>query len=1208
MKPSNRRHHSLLRLLLIVASAFWLAILPAVAVDAESIAGVAVSGISGAGPGAGPAAESGALAAGTVVVNLNPSASNVAKDQIFTVDIQVVAGNQPVDGVEIHLYFDPTYLQVVDASGNPTDRIVNNDRLSQVIRNKVYTDTVPSRIYFAAGVLDPDEPRPSGTFALATIRFKALWGTGGVGLPLNFGIDLPYKTEVTYASASVLAGVQNGTVMISGTTQPATPTLTLTATLAPTRTATPTLTKTPQPGKTVYVSINPATSSVARGQTFTVDIQIAAGSQLLDGAEIHLYFDPTYLQVVDASGNPTDRIVDNGYLSEVIRNKVYTDTAPSRIHFAAGVLNPEELRPSGTFALATIRFKALWGTGGVGLPLAFGTEMPFKTEITYLATSVLAGVQNGTVMISGETPPITPTPTATATQTKTHTPTQTPTPTATPSATSTPTRSPTPQSTVEICFQKGWQPNSSFTAVQDTYLSSWSPTTPCGSIGCDGYNSSFVRLRQDGAWLPLVKFDPSSYIPSGLSTVIVQARLRMLVVYSSNAFALTGDLYRVNRPWDQLTATWSSPWSLAGCGAIPADREGAIASSTVLPSEKAYWAEWDITSLMQDWVAGRAANNGVILVGKGDFSREVAFVSSEHPDAWNRPELCVKYFVLPATATPSATPTDTATPTITPTETASPTRTLTPTRTATATRTQTSTPTITSTPTETPTGTLTLVHTPTQTLTPTLTPTITPTEPFMNPVIRLDPAASTAQVGDTFVVEVKVDHAVNLGGVQFAVAFNPSIVSVQGVTLGAFPGSTGRTAVAVGPSIDNVAGHFTFRVLSFGTAAGPSGTGTVAYVTLRALVEGSSSLMFTEAQLTDTLGQVIGSLTTAPGSVRVSYAYTPTITPTGTITPTPTVTPTATTTPTTTPTPTATGTLPPTATPTPTPTETPLPYDKPITRCFQYGVSPSISYSGAADTYLFGDDPARNLGQEDILRINYDGRHKALLRFDLARYIPTDAIVDQVRLDVRFYYSRYVAAATDIGLFEVYRPWVENEATWNQSAVGYAWNGCDAAEDRSLVPVATTVVELLGWQMWESQDLTALVQRWVSEPVSNKGMALIGMSPTIRQFWSATSSQRVLAEERPKLCVVFHRPQPTPTPTPTQTLTATPTRTPTGTLTPTQTRTTAPTQTPTITRTPTVSGTPTRTATRTATPTITPTRTSTPSTREVFLPIVVRQR
>ena len=966
-----------------------------------------------------------ASASQAVTVNLNPSVSSVSKDQIFTVDIQVVAGAQQVDGAEIHLYFDQTYLQVVNAAGSPVGSIQDNGYLSQVIRNKVYTDTQQARIYFAAGIYDPEEPKPSGTFPLATVRFKALWGTGGLTTPLTFGTVLPYRTEVTFAGSSVLGSVEHGGVVISGTTPPMTPTPTATFTLVPTATPTPTRTNTPAPGRTVYVNVYPSTSSVAKDEFFTVDIQVVAGTQPIDGAEIHLFFDQLFLQVVDAAGNPTDRIQSNGFLSQVIRNKVYTDTQQARIYFAAGIYDPEEPRPSGTFALATVRFKALWGTGAGSVPLTFGIELPYRTEVTSGGSSVLAGVGNGSVSISGEEPPMTPTPTATPTNTFTPTRTQTSTATATsthtptPTRTSTPTITPTPKVIYSVCLAQGLLPNTSYNGAQDTHLHSWYPTTVNGT-------DPFLRLRTDNGARPALKFRLDPIIPIGPGVTVLDAQLHLSLAYVSNSYAMTASVFRINRAWDHVSATWLTPWTTAGCDAVPTDREGAAVSTVSIPAEQASWVIWDVTTLVRDWVTNGMVNNGMLILGQGDLNREVSFQSSNHPDANFRPKLCITYFGegIPPTSTPTAT--------VSPT----------PTWTAISTATKT--------PTNTPTGTLLPTETPTRTATPTTTSTFTPT-------------------------------------------------------------------------------------------------------------------------------------------------------PTSTSTPTRTSTPTATFTPTLTPT--ATG--------------TPVPFDLPITRWFQMGVSPA-GYNGVADTYITSSDEYRNSGGESALKINYDGREKTLLRFDLSRYIPSDVVVTSARLDVNFYLfdSRYPGIPTEIGAFEVLRPWAEYEATWRRPAVGLTWTGCDGVGDRTSAPAASTVVDATGWHMWQDDGLTQLVQRWVSDPTSNNGLVLIGQSPTERQFWAATSSQNGTVASRPKLWVVFYRPSPTatptetatPSPTPTVTLTptnsatptdtSTPTHTPTSTATatqtPTSTATATATQTSTPEPTPTYSPTATATATASVTPTLTPTITKTP--------------
>jgi hypothetical protein len=942
-------------------------------------------------------------AAGDVVIQLDPASPSVAKDAIFTVDIEVVAGSQPVDGAEVHLDFDESYLQVVDAGGNPVSTIENSGILDVPIQNSV--DNGEGRIDFAAGTFSGTPP--SGTFVLATIRFKALWGTGGGSTPLTFSTQLPRKTDATYEGGSVLAGVANGSVTISGEAPAGTPTVTPTAT----RTATPT--NTTQPGQTVYVNLDPANPFVAKDDIFTVDIRIVAGSQSVDGAEVHLDFDRTYLRVVDAGGAPASAIESSGILDVPIQNSANNDEG--KIDFAAGTFSGTP--PSGTFVLATIRFKALWGTGGGSTPLVFVTHLPRNTDVTYEGGSVLAGVENGSVTISGETPPATPTNTATPTRTATRTLTPTNTPTDTPTIT------PTPKSTLEVWLQQGVSPDASYSGVEDTYLNSWTPNAIYGEAG-------ELELRSDGWKRPLIKFDLSPHIPSSFPIVVVKAELWLWMSWANNDFFIDADAYRVNRHWTQGTANWYNPWTSDGCAAIPGDREGTVAASARLRLAER-WVQWDITDLVRDWVPGLAANEGVVVIGSGEQTRAVKFASSDYGDPLRRPKLMVQYYELPPTPTPTHTATQTSTPTDTATPTNSPTVTQTATQTDTATAT--STPTDTLTPTATPEDTATPTATPTDTLTPTPT------------------------------------------------------------------GTSTRT---------------------------PTPTDT---------------------------------LTPTPTST-ITQTPTPTPTATITLTPTDTLTPTPTLPSTETPTPTATLTPTPTRTSTPTPTSTSLPPGVPFTFGFQNGILPEPSYSGVEDTYIDGYEVMGNFGQDPYLKISSDELKKALLRFDLSRHIPANAVVTDARLNVYALFQERGTQDMDVGAYEVLRPWTEDGATWYEAASGDPWQevGCAGPADRASDPSATTTVRYATeWQSLQDAPLLELVQRWVSFPSTNHGVALIGAPPYLQLWWTFASSEFGVSaadrEKRPLLEVTFYVPVPTPTATSTitPTRTASPTRTATTTGTPT---------------------------------------------------------
>ena len=85
--------------------------------------------------------------------------------------MQVVAGTQPVNNVELYVDFDPAVLQVVDAAGNPTSTVEGDQTaLNTVLFNAV--DNAGGHIRYDAGKLSGTPP--TGTFRLAVLRFKVL--------------------------------------------------------------------------------------------------------------------------------------------------------------------------------------------------------------------------------------------------------------------------------------------------------------------------------------------------------------------------------------------------------------------------------------------------------------------------------------------------------------------------------------------------------------------------------------------------------------------------------------------------------------------------------------------------------------------------------------------------------------------------------------------------------------------------------------------------------------------------------------------------------------------------------------------------------------------------------------------------------------------------------------------------------------------------
>ena len=116
-----------------------------------------------------------------------------------------------------------------------------------------------------------------------------------------------------------------------------------------------------------------------------------------------------------------------------------------------------------------------------------------------------------------------------------------------------------------------------------------------------------------------------------------------------------------------------------------------------------------------------------------------------------------------------------------------------------------------------------------------------------------------------------MDGAVNLGGFELGIRFDPAIVQAEGAALSSWVSGATRQFVALGPTINNGAGTVSFGAFSYGMDPGLTGSGALAWFTFRAVVSGTSSLVLFKATLTDTEAVPI-PVSVTPGSVVVQPA------------------------------------------------------------------------------------------------------------------------------------------------------------------------------------------------------------------------------------------------------------------------------------------------------------------------------------------------
>lgn len=227
---------------------------------------------------------------------------------------------------------------------------------------------------------------------------------------------------------------------------------------------------------------------------------------------------------------------------------------------------------------------------------------------------------------------------------------------------------------VVVTFQQG---QDGYSGAADTYLDSWSPSATRGS-------NTLVRVRGPDVFHGLLRFDVSRIPPD---KPVKAAALSLWLESRSGERALPVEVYPLLRPWSEDQATWTQAaagqaWGQPGASAPGVDRAATPAATVSLDTVGGF-KTFNVTDLVQQWVAHPETNFGVLLRGVGTTNLEYGVASSQSWWLSRRPRLMVVYSQHTPTPTPTATATSTATGTPTPTSTATPSPTWTATPTAT---------------------------------------------------------------------------------------------------------------------------------------------------------------------------------------------------------------------------------------------------------------------------------------------------------------------------------------------------------------------------------------------------------------------------------------------------------------------------------------------------------------------------------------------
>jgi hypothetical protein len=179
----------------------------------------------------------------------------------------------------------------------------------------------------------------------------------------------------------------------------------------------------------------------------------------------------------------------------------------------------------------------------------------------------------------------------------------------------------------------------------------------------------------------------------------------------------------------------------------------------------------------------------------------------------------------------------------------------------------------------------------------------------------------------------------------------------------------------------------------------------------------------------------------------------------------------------------------------------------------------TTSLTSTADTKLVENAPTTNYGLHNPARATGDdpaGSGKdvySLLKWDLTGIAPGTKISSaSVDLNVTN------ASNQTYQLYEIKRPWVEREASWQLYASGSSWElaGAKGTLDRG-AQLGTITPKSTGKQ---SAPISAsVVQRWIDEPTTNQGIIIANTTNT--DAFDFSSREAATTSNRPQLSVTY---------------------------------------------------------------------------------------
>jgi hypothetical protein len=134
-----------------------------------------------------------------------------------------------------------------------------------------------------------------------------------------------------------------------------------------------------------------------------------------------------------------------------------------------------------------------------------------------------------------------------------------------------------------------------------------------------------------------------------------------------------------------------------------------------------------------------------------------------------------------------------------------------------------------------------------------------------------EPLALLVQPGEPFTMGLVISGTDDLGGFEFDLLFDPAVLTVTGVHLGGFLGSSGNEVIALGPRAEG-AGRRVYAAFGYGQLPGASGGGSLVTFDLMLLAGGETTLRLEDVQLAHSDATPAPLHSVGQGQIRTSVS------------------------------------------------------------------------------------------------------------------------------------------------------------------------------------------------------------------------------------------------------------------------------------------------------------------------------------------------